>query len=371
MGTGRWGFRVGGALAVVAVGLSVPSLASGSAGGQVAKVATVKVANLGLFDLTWYGTPFGKPTVYLSDQAGIEVFNAKTNAYLGSFGRSDFIPFGAGAPACGVIGGTGPNGILTLTIGGSNQVWAGNGNSTVNVFTLSAPGSGTLAASISTRGQCRADEFSYDPAQHLLLITNPSETANYASFISVHANPKLDKVVGQIAYPNAVGGLEQSVYDPANGDFYLNVVQTGSANAAIGSVDVISPTTKRVIGSFPVIGCGPAGLALDPRSGELLLGCSSHNALMTMDAKTGAILHSITGVSGTDEVAYDPVSQSFVAPGVRPDGTPVLAEISGRTGQLVASAPLPAGGLTHSIAAGGSKAFVPILSVGMSIYSVR
>ncbi len=330
------------------------------------KVATVKPANFGLYDLTWYGSAFGKPTVYLSNQGGIDAINAKTDTYLGSFGQNLFVPLGSGAAACGVIGGIGPDGILSLTVGTSNQVWAGDGNST-----LSAPGVGKLAAAISTGGQCRADEFSYDPVQHLVLISNPSEASNFVSFITVHANPEMDTVVGKIAYPNATGGLEQSVYDPNDGNFYLAVVQSGSTNSNVGAVDVISPVTKRVVRSLPVVGCQPAGVALDRQADELLLGCSSSNALMIMDAKTGAIVHTITGVSGADQVTYDSVSQDFLAPSRTPAGTAVLAEISAKTGQLVATANLPANAFTHSIAAGGAKAYVPVAGDGVVIYSVR
>jgi len=367
------------------VGVSVALLAAVTTGGAIfaaavsgvtvrpglTKVATVKPANFGLYDLTWYGSVFGKPTVYLSDQSGIVAINAKTDTYLGSIGQHLFVPLGGGAAACGLIGGIGPDGILSLAVGPSNQVWVGDGNSTVKVFTLSEPGVGQLAAAINTGGQCRADEFSYDPVQHLVLIANPSETSNFVSFITVHANPKMDTVVGKIAYPNATGGLEQSVYNPNDGDFYLNVVQSGSVNSNVGAVDVISPATKRVVRSFPVVGCQPAGMALDQQADELLLGCGAKNALMIMDAKTGAIVHTITGVGGADEVTYDPVSQDFLAPSTTPGGTAVLAEISAKTGQLVATATLPANAFTHSIAAGGGRAYVPVAGDGMVVYAVR
>ncbi|HXQ19397.1 MAG TPA: hypothetical protein VN781_07180, partial [Acidimicrobiales bacterium] len=213
-----------GGVALTGGGLAV------AATSPVHRIATVKPANFGLYDLTWYGTPFGKPTVYLADQSGIEAIDAKTFTDEGTFGQGLFVSFGHGAAACGPIGGGGPDGLLSLTVGGSNQVWAGDGNSSVRVFTLTSPGSGSLAADISTGGTCRADELSYDPAQHLVLITNPSETQNYVSLISVHADPTKDQVVAKIGYPHAVGGLEQSVYDPNDGNFYLNVVQSSPAS---------------------------------------------------------------------------------------------------------------------------------------------
>ena len=61
--------------------------------------------------------------------------------------------------------------------GGVRQLWAGNGVdaaspvSTVKVFDLAGPGSGTLAATVSTGGSCRADELAYDPAE----LTDPAD----------------------------------------------------------------------------------------------------------------------------------------------------------------------------------------------------
>ncbi|MGH9008034.1 MAG: YncE family protein [Acidimicrobiales bacterium] len=358
-------------LGVALMGLGAGSIGSipADAAAGLARIATITPTPFGLFDLTWAGTPFGKPTVFVADQSGIEAVNPRTDALIGTFGSTDFVPFGHGAAACGVIGGSGPNGVLSLTVGSSNQVWAWNGNSTVNVFTLSSPGSGTLAATVSTGGMCRADELSYDPANRVVLLANPTETVNYVSFISVNAQASRDKVVAKIVYPAAQGGLEQSVYDPSSGDFFLNVVQSGS-NPDLGQIDVISPTSHKVVRSFPVAGCGPAGLALDPANHELLLGCGQANGVMIMDDRTGAILHTIPAVSRPDEVAFDPHTGDFVAPGRNPAGTPVLAVISARTGKVLATADLPVDGITHSVAASGGRAYVPAAGVGIEVFRI-
>jgi hypothetical protein len=359
-------------LALGAALLAVTAMSIGSMpadGAGISRIATLTPTPFGLFDITWPGTPFGKPTVFVADQSGIEAVNARTDALIGTFGSTDFVSFGHGATACGLIGGSGPNGVLSLTVGSSNQVWAGNGNSTVNVFTLSSPGSGTLAATIDTGGMCRADELAYDPVNREVLVANPTETVNYVSFISVNAQASLDKVVAKIAYPSAQGGLEQSVYDPGSGDFFLNVVQSGS-NPDLGQVDVISPTSHKVLRSFPVAGCGPAGLALDRPDHELLVGCGQANGVMIMDDRTGAILHTIPAVSRCDEVAFDPHTGDFVVPGKDPSGTPVLAVISAKTGKVLAATDLPVDGITHSVAAYGGRAYVPAADVGIEVFRI-
>jgi hypothetical protein len=100
------------------------------------------------------------------------------------------------------------------------------------------------------------------------------------------------------------------------------------------------------------------------------LGCSSSHALMTMDAKTGAILYSIPQISGADEVTYDPVTQTFLALGTTPGGAAILAEISPSTGRVLATAPLPANAFTHSIAAGGARVYVPVAGDGMVVHTI-
>ncbi|HXQ61101.1 MAG TPA: hypothetical protein VN796_02135, partial [Acidimicrobiales bacterium] len=185
-----------------------------------------------------------------------------------------------------------------------------------------------------------------------------------------HADPTKDQVVAKIGYPHAVGGLEQSVYDPNDGNFYLNVVQSSPASDQIGSVDVISPTQKRVIRSFAVIGCSANGLALDPTDDEALLGCA-RNGFMIMDLHTGAIVHTITGVSGADEVTYDPVSERFFAPSTTTASLKAVLTVISQSGQVLQTVALPPNGFTHSGAAGGGKVFVPVFGAGIFVFNAR
>jgi hypothetical protein len=78
---------------------------------------------------------------------------------------------------------------------------AGNGitrtsvQGSVKIFDLAFPDRGTLAATVITGGVCRADAVAYDPADHLLAVTNGNDTPPFLSLIAARANPAQDKVV--------------------------------------------------------------------------------------------------------------------------------------------------------------------------------
>ena len=159
--------------------------------------------------------------------------------------------------------------------------------SNVKVFTLSTPTSGTLTATIPTAvaangtvGTCRADEMAYDSDDQLLLVANDLDSPPYVSFISMHADPSHDTIVGQIKFPNATGGIEQSVYDPETHLFYVNIPGV--------EVAAIDPHSMTVSATYPTPNCSASGLALDQQSQDLLLSCSVNpNGVQFMDARNG------------------------------------------------------------------------------------
>src|ERR1039457_6641858 len=134
----------------LALGVPVLVLASGAsqgATGHLTKIGTVTPPNFGLSDITWFGTPFGKPTVYVAEGA-IDVVNAKTGTFMGTIGLGDFNS--SDAATCGALGGRGPNGVLSLKVGRSNQLWVADGNTTLKVYTLSSPVSGVFNDTANT-----------------------------------------------------------------------------------------------------------------------------------------------------------------------------------------------------------------------------
>lgn len=396
-----------------AAGQSDPSGHPGPVLRQVATVAFPAPAKPSAsFDIGWVDP--ATQTYYLADRTnnGVDAVNASSDSFQSVIGAGDFTGNGttataAQAAACGAHGTGGPNGVLSLDVGGVRQIWAGDGVdaaspvSTVKVFNVTAPGSGTLAATISTAGQCRADELAYDPADHVVVIANDVDSPPYISFISVNPNPAQDKVVGTIKFPDAIDGIEQPGWDPANGMFYLNIPQVPNPSGRWdGEVAVINPRTMSVARAFTTPGCSPGGMAIDVPRQDILIGCSgdaisgdtvagvtyppSRAVSYIISARDGHVVSTFHQVGGSDEVWLDPVSRMYYlgASNMTSNGlssgyaTPVLGVIAagshgfqGDDSRWLGNFPTAA--QAHSVAANpvNGQVFVPIPGYGIAVFA--
>lgn len=265
--------------------------------------------------------------------------------------RCDANPSFGGSNAAGRNELTGPNGVFTV-----NQIeaWAGDGpsefalagqtntaadygndpcDSSVRVFNLET---GLQTDHIDLHGCFRTDEGAFDPVDQLALFANPSElplpgnhhasALNKAPFISLISTEPVKpgqhhKVVKQINFDgtqgtvSANGGIEQAVYVPDTGLFYI-AVPGDAAHPNDGWITVVDPGRHgnndiRVTRNIPTPGCNPHGLAVGPDA-ELFLGCNS-GPERVMDARTGEILQVVTQtLGGCDEVYFNAGDDHFV-----------------------------------------------------------
>jgi hypothetical protein len=155
-----------------------------------------------------------------------------------------------------------------------------------------------------------------------VLITNPHDTPPFVSLLSTSGGTA-DTVVKKISFPDAApgfspfgSGLEQSVYDPATGLFYMQLQQTVSNGA--GEIDSIDPRPGHNFAVATVVStnqCVGTGLAIDVKHQRLLLGCSGEvktpapdnsDLFMIYDLGSGE-LTTLQGPTGnSDEVWFDP-----------------------------------------------------------------
>ncbi len=165
----------------------------------------------------------------------------------------------------------------------------------------------------------------------------------------ISTRPDDRRVLGHVIYSDSAG-VEQSVYNPRTGLFYVNLTQIGTDPNA-GAVSIVDPRQIKEIGRFPVTGCNGAGLALGPRQ-QLLVGCSLTNGSQIISARDGTLLAQIPQVSGSDEVWYNPGDGNFYL-GARNNpaaaGGPSLGVIDAFSNRFVTNVPTDAS--SHSVAA--------------------
>src|SRR5437867_2725784 len=136
------------------------------------KAIAIPGAPLASTDLVWVDQ--ASERLYFADRSnfGVDIIDAENDVYLGRI--TGFV--GATGP-----NGGGPNGLLVTP---DNKLWAGDGNSLVEVVDLGL-NPPRIIQSISTRGTNRADELAYDPADRIIMIGNDRESPPYATLISV------------------------------------------------------------------------------------------------------------------------------------------------------------------------------------------
>ncbi len=306
-------------------------------------VITVPGNPIASSDIAWVDR--GTERYYLADRSnsGVDIIDAERDVYVGRVGG-----MAGGFPTTPTTGGgtattngAGPNGVVVTPNG---HLWAGDGNSTVQVADVDpdSPNYLKIIASISTAlpgcdggtattHYCgRADEIGYDPEHHIILIANPtplSVTAShtgldpYATFIS--AVPPYS-VLGHITFVGA-GGLEQPLWNPENRRFFLTV--PGKTGVRPASVAVINPTAMTVDKSYNLDCLALTGTASVATTGEALgafqhLLVSACGKPIILNALTGNVINVITQVGGGDEVWYNRGDRRFYVTGADPAVTP-------------------------------------------------
>jgi hypothetical protein len=251
--------------------------------------------------------------------------------------------------------GQGPNGVLVTP---TKKVWAGDGNSTVQVGDgdPSSPSYLKIIKSISTAipecgSHCdRADEIGYDDADHLILVANnqpltanpttpPTRSNPYATFISGDSY----QVLGHVTFEGATG-LEQPLWVPELHRFFITVPgyrNKGGSNGGNGEIAVIDPKSMKVEKTLKPGDCHASGEALG----------SSHHVLVTcggpvvLNASDGAIISRITQIGGGDENWYNPGDGRFYFTSEDKSTPPVdsLGVVDAQTGTWLQNVPDPGG----------------------------
>lgn len=269
---------------------------------------------------------------------------------------------------------SGPNGVLTVN---HQEVWAGDGDSTVKVIDLTSQQTTHV---ISTGGAARADELCWNPRDHLILVANDADAPSFVTFISTDSYT----VVGRIKFDGvhaakATAGIEQCQWSRRTGLFYLNLPEVNGAgdDTSPGAVAVISPTDMAVVNMFtiPLGKCaGPQGMAIGPEN-QILLGCNDPNktvpSTVIINEHSGTVMHVLPGEDGSDQVWYNEGDDHYFlarSGGSNPQKLGIVDAQNGQEDESVATG-LPnttttPHGTNHSVAADPvrNQVYVPIAS---------
>lgn len=308
------------------------------------------------FDISWvdqssqrYYLAERGPALKPGQKSGgrIDVVNTQTNTFMygiptssAEIGFAGNLP--AAVPGCTIAG---PNGVVAIPQ--LNQLYVGDGDSTVKVVDLAAK---AIVSIIPTGGKCRADELAYDPLDHIIMITNPGDNPPFLTFISTDTQ----SVLGTLTYPSTQSGLEQPVWNPQTYRFDISVPATG---ANLGSVDEIDPIAMKITNSFKVT-ASPAGLALGPLQRMMTSGG------VAVDGRGGNVLAVISGSAGPitgDEIWFNPGDNRVYFGAVN------VAVVDSETNQFLGYITNSGG---HSIAVDSNTGniYVPVGGVGIKVF---
>ena len=357
------------------------------------------------YDIAWFdGTT---QLMYLADRsnASVDIFSAKTNSFVGRIGgtASSGLPEYQGLFQPGAVTAkSGPDGVVvgdTGGAGGTHNLYAGDGNSTLKGYNvgvngsnlpvltnngnaaaptvsdaLRAPNTGPNAANTppgapglatGTPADNRVDEMAFGRldanTSRLIVANNAAAPFPFATIIdtSNNADTILKKLVfdGTGGLPNGGGGIEQSAYDPVNKKFYLNI-DTPTGPGGVARIDALTGNFEKFY-DFATLGlgangvCGPTGLAFNTTNGKMIVGCGpspTGSIIFDPNANGGAgSIKLIGGISGEDEVWFDPVRQLYFL-SARTDlgGVPLLGIVDAVTETLVEKLRTSTG--AHSVA---------------------
>jgi len=328
------------------------------------------------FDISFVKNDIGAYILADRTNNAVDLFNASALTFTGAIGSGGFVGAGPQTPTCLASHACGgPNGVL---IDNNNHVWAGDGpasgcsttacacpsgnttSSMVKEYAL-APSTGATGrlACLDTGGNFRADEMAFDPRDNLLIVANDAD--GFLSLISTSGTPRIvdqffyaDNDIGKSASSSGLstpgGGIEQPVWNPQQGFFYLALPQ----GTTVGRVDVFNPKGGKLafLRSLDVTGCndGPSGLAIDT-SHELLGACSNGAALINARNGNTSIIGRDATTGGSDEIWFDPGSNAWYLSAGRAPGQSGRQAVVSATPDHTVTDVTHAGCCGHSVAA--------------------
>ncbi len=337
---------------LLATALTVVTYGSSAYAAELKQIATIPMPGEPLVSFDISNVDQKTQTYYFADRSNkaIDIFDVKDNKFVGRVGG--FV--GAVLKPDGKVNSnkSGPDGVIAI----GNEVWAGDGDSTIKVIDLKTM---KVTDTISTGGKTRLDEMSYDPKNEVFIGVNNAEEPPFATLISTKPG---HKIIAKVEFKDATDGAEQPDYNAIDGMFYVAIPELNK-NPKKGGVAVIEPLTGKIVKMLPVDNCHPNGLAFGP-DGNFVLGCSVRGKddmppiIVVMSSKTGALVATIPDIGGADMVAYSKKNNQYYTGSGNQPGGGVIGVIDAATNKLVQKVPMKGPSTPHSVAVNDTNGHV-------------
>ncbi|MGD0629792.1 MAG: hypothetical protein ABR987_10580, partial [Terracidiphilus sp.] len=187
-----------------------------------------------------------------------------------------------------------------------------------------------------------SDGIIYDKGQDLILAVS-GDKGMLMTF-----KPEIDPVNGKIDPPIDLGGAPEFLASDGE-KAYINMEDKDV-------VAVVDLKTRKVIARWPVAPGGhPVGMAIDPKTHRLFIGCRNPQKLIVMSTEDGKVLASLPIGAGVDATAYD-AGHAFASCG---DGSLVVIGEKAGTYVVEQVVKTPVGARTMGVDESTHKAYLP------------
>lgn len=161
-------------------------------------------------------------------------------------------------------------------------------------------------------------------------------------------SPDIDPKTGKFD-TIALGGKPEFLASDGTGKVYINLVDKNV-------VVVADLKTHQVVSRWPVAPGGqPVGMAMDPATHRLFIGCRNPQMLVVMNAESGAVEASLPIGAGVDATKFD-AGQVFASTG---DGSLTVAGLQGGKWVVEQTVKTQAGARTMGLDPGTQKIYLP------------
>ncbi len=164
--------------ACVAVGVGAALLfpGQGRAEEHMTLIKKIEVGGIGLgaFDISFVDPKIGLYVLSDRTNASVDLVDTDSNKFIGRVKGFKGVVLVDGKADNAL---SGPDGSIIIQ---HKTVWAGDGDSTVKVIDLKTR---KIVDTISTGGQFRADEMSWDSRHHILAVANNADSPPYLTMI--------------------------------------------------------------------------------------------------------------------------------------------------------------------------------------------